>query len=669
LSLDAGLGVHRVRGDGQIVSPDGAVLRFQPGRRELLYLNTRVGWPRLVGERNGVVIIDRSSISHREMLRAAMEWAAAHQVRRIIVLHDYGDIEASGASDAACVLESGTLASVQLPMAYRRVASGLTLGALLDRPRPVLSLAQIEAPQVEAITAELHRLLSEARSVDNHLPLPLFAATRLLMACNTLVGRVRTYDQTSALVPRLKPLGDLARIVAVGHDLLGGRWSRFRETHFGLVRTTVQQLLSALEEDNPKFAALVYLLDDLRRRSTRPKVIVRVSNEAAAFACAEDVEWFDRGLGDPDFVQFIPYSERLPFYGGEGHVEVLAGLPPLWHRQAIWSGEAGERILLAYGWEAATLRRAIEKERQRVERFSPGGWTERVRPVQNIAVVSRYQHRQGTEAQPRGEWEIDMSSLGAEVELAEPAFGTGEGSAGTGPTAWPVMVRPVVLEPGSEVWLVPEGAEVEVLVGRSYRHLRAGDLRQGERVIVPRGTGRTTLFARAVAMVRREGSYFDADVVMGRWRRACRRVLEVAGTSYGAQQLLRDAGCTTVTQLEAWSDGSTIAPDTPMDMQRVAVLAEDDWLQRNWWRVAKLASEVRGMHIRIGQTISAAMREAADGHGDHLRELADLLQADAASLIDEFDVRIVHSVSPPSTVPSYLAGSVRSRARPSEAIA
>jgi hypothetical protein len=470
------------------------------------------------------------------------------------------------------------------------------------------------------------------------------------------------------MIPRLLPLSDLARIVAGGANLLTGRWSHFRETHFAALRGTAQRLVDTLEEDNPKFTALVYLLDDMRRRPTQPKVVVRVPNEAAALACAEDVEWFDVGLGDPDFVHFVPYSERRPFYLGDGHVEILAGLPPLWHRQAIWSGETPERVVLTYGWEASTLQRAVDEEGKRVTRLAPRAWAGRVKPVNNSSEISRYRHRPAADPVPRAVWEIDVSALTAEVELADPHPGSGDGGSVTGPSAWPVTVHGVVLEPGSEVWLVPEGAEVEVLVGRTYRHLRPADLRPGERIIVPRGSGRTTLFARAVAMVRRDGSYFDADVVMGRWRRACRRVLETAGSPYRAEQMLREAGCTTVTQLGMWAEGATIAPDDPADMQKVASLADDDWLQRNWRRVAKLASEVRGMHIRIGQTISAAMREAADGHGQNLQELADLLQADAASLIDEFDVRIVHSVVPPSRVPSHLAGSVRSRAHFSEGV-
>jgi hypothetical protein len=122
--------------------------------------------------------------------------------------------------------------------------------------------------------------------------------------------------------------------------------------------------------------------------------------------------------------------------------------------------------------------------------------------------------------------------------------------------------------------------------------------------------------------------------------------------------MLRDEGATTVTQIEAWADGSTLAPNDYEDLARVARLADDEWLNRNWKRVAALVRQVRGSHISLGHAISGAMREVVHGCGPNLDRLADLLGVDAASILDEFDLRVVRAVSAPILVPAATAGSV-----------
>ncbi|QBI19632.1 hypothetical protein ER308_08755 [Egibacter rhizosphaerae] len=45
VGLAEGLAVHRVRSDGQLVDPSGAIVPYRVGRQRMLYLNTRVGYP------------------------------------------------------------------------------------------------------------------------------------------------------------------------------------------------------------------------------------------------------------------------------------------------------------------------------------------------------------------------------------------------------------------------------------------------------------------------------------------------------------------------------------------------------------------------------------------------------------------------------------------------
>jgi len=112
------------------------------------------------------------------------------------------------------------------------------------------------------------------------------------------------------------------------------------------------------------------------------------------------------------------------------------------------------------------------------------------------------------------------------------------------------------------------------------------------------------------------------------------------------------------TRLMSWAFGSTIAPQDPEDIERVARMAHDEWLARNWRRIASIATELRGLHISIGHRISGAMHEVVDGTGPNLQELASVLGSDAAEILDEFDLAIIRTVDPPTEVDLARIGTV-----------
>lgn len=656
------LRVHRIRSDGRLVASGSGPLSFQPGRGELLYLNTRIGWPQLSGERDGLTIIDRTSFGSPDLLDAAIQWAQKHGARHIVVLHDHGNLEAQRSATARWIVDGVTLAALDPPISVlqrgAQPASGLTLSRLLSGKQPTLGIARVEAPDFEALSATIHGHILAARQIGKQLPYPLFAAARMLSLSNVLAGQVRTYDRAAAMIPRLQPLRDLARAVEKGDNRLQGPWAGYRETRFAALRADVIRLFSALEQSNPKFEALVFLLDDLQRRRPRPSMVIRVTDDAAAFALEEDLLEFDPALTDG--VRFVSFRHRLN-WDPSGLVEVLAGLPAPWRREAIWSGEARERIVLAYGWEANVLGSIAANEAKRVRAHVPPRLASvSMEPAAAVSVPVVFHHEQRVvegEVVPR-KFDIDLTAIIADVEPEIEPYGTGAAGEQRGLGTWPVLVRAVTLDPDGAVWLVPEGLDVEVLVGPKFRRLPASDLVHGAEVLVPRGSGRESLFARALAMIEGHGTYTDVEFVLGRWRRACRALLEKAGTPERARRMLHEEGATTFTQLEAWADGSTLAPNDYEDMARVARLAGDEWLNRNWKRVAMLVRQIRGSHIRLGQTISGAMREAIHGRGPNLESLAELLGVDAASILDEFAVRIVRSVSAPLRVPAAIAGSV-----------
>lgn len=662
--LDSGLSVHRIRGDGRVVAQNGDALTFQPGRHELLYLNTRVGWPNLPAEHDGLVVIDRTSFGTMELLDTAIAWARRQKARHIVVLHNHGDREARKVADLRWTMDRLTLSALDQPVALSPVQpgfeSGLSLGPLLAGLRPTLSVARVSDPIIEDLSASIHGHIAAARRIADRVPYPLFAAARLLTLGNSLVGAVKRYDQSAALMPRLKPLSDLRRAVEDGHDRLDGIWAGYRETRYGALRADVGRYFTAIEHENPKFEALLFLLDDLRRRPVCKNIVVRVADEAAILALEEEVLEFEPRLAEG--VHFVSGRQCLP-WDTVGVVEVLSGLPAPWRRDALWSGEARERIVLSYGWEAAVLQADLNAEVQRTRaqlpaRFAPSASSTTSLVPGPVPIVFEHKRRANDNLPAPREFQIELADIVGDVEPEIELRAGDVVSQRAGTSGWPISVRIVSLEPNGAAWLVPVDAEVDVLVGLKFRRLPATSLAVGSEVIVPRGSGRESLFSRALAVIEGQGAYVDVEFILGRWRRACRTVLEIAGSTVRACEMLREEGATTVTQIEAWADGSTLAPNDHEDLARVARLAKDDWLTRNWKRVAALVRQVRGTHISLGHAISGAMREAAGGHGPNLERLADLLGVDAASILDEFDLRIVRSVSAPVTVPASLAGSV-----------
>ena len=85
------LRTFRVRSDGSLANPQGAVEYHDGGSGRLLYLNTRIQWPALENERDPLVIIDATRIGQSATVGKALAWAEAHDARHIIMLTHLGD--------------------------------------------------------------------------------------------------------------------------------------------------------------------------------------------------------------------------------------------------------------------------------------------------------------------------------------------------------------------------------------------------------------------------------------------------------------------------------------------------------------------------------------------------------------------------------------------------
>jgi hypothetical protein len=89
----------------------------------------------------------------------------------------------------------------------------------------------------------------------------------------------------------------------------------------------------------------------------------------------------------------------------------------------------------------------------------------------------------------------------------------------------------------------------------------------------------------------------------------------------------------------------TIAPDDHNDIARIGRIAGDRLIEEQARRIDAMATEVRGLHIRLGHLLSAAMADAATGGGSNLEALTAIVgDVDVSELLEEFELRTVQRI-------------------------
>ena len=668
VNLASGLGVHRVRSDGRIVGSDGRIRNFERG--SLLYLNTRVGWPVLNGESGGVAIIDRTTLGRRELLDRALDWVRAHRIARAIVLTDIGDEET-----AARVRERSSrfgqfcatpevIGDLTRVVGVEQTFSALSTNALLNATRTEPSVVRVLAPDVERLFRRAFELLRAGNEIPAPAPFPFIAVRRMVNVFVQLLGSVEGYNRSAAVDHRARSLRSLSiALQANSQALFTGAWHTFAETGWPELREVALQLHVLISDDNPKFEALLLALDRLKRDGySHDEVLVRVGSDAARNGLLEDL-----AKESATSVRVAPWSQRLA-WNRYPAVEILPSLPPRLRRAALWTGEAAHSVVLAYEWERGLLGRILSAEagradqatRSTLEAEGLGGQS----PPKNRSLrIIEELKRAGPGDGAAPAIKIDMSPLTLDLDALEAAMaGGGEEPIDEPTEGLRVSAVPVELEPGGVTLWVAAGDAVETLASGRYYHRDVVDLRPGDQIIVPRGTGRESLFQRLVDAKHRDEDVHDLTDVLSRWRRACRTIFNNAGQDrQDVAALLSRAGLTVTTQLPAWASGSTIAPQDPEDIRRIGHLAGDEWLSINWRRIGMIATRLRGLHISIGHRISAAMQEVTEGAGPNLAALAAELGSDASEILDEFEVATVRVVLEPREVPSSLIGTTERR--------
>lgn len=652
----------RVRSDGRIVASDGELHENVPDG--LLYLNTRVGWPRLLrGLNAGVVIIDRSTFSSPSILDRALAWAHEHRARHVIVVAEIGDentIEQtkSALDQQPCVWPwtAEMIADCHATVGTPEDTSSLSANELRGVPRQ-FAVVRPSSTSIEDTSARIRDALGNAARLKSDFPPSLQTARRLFYGLIQLTSHVETYNLHAALDHRTSALSSLRhRIESERDPRVDAEWSTYYMSKWTDLRLDLLELYRLIEQDNPKFLGVALAIEWIRDKHRTAPICIRVPSDAAGIALADDMaELVPEWPIDGESITWQTWSERLEWSADE-RFDILPASPPPSRAGLLWSVESSQQVLVLYGFELASVTRrvehgnelSIERLKHCCDRLGLGGLP---RLTVSARVDEVFEFDPGARERPAVDLGVDLDAM-----FFDPEDDTGGNSEPSATEAGPVTVIPVVLEPDGSRWLIRHDAQVETLKAQKVVYLPVDSVKPRMTVVVPQGDGREELFARLVTATHQSQDLQAFDVLFVRWRDACRTAYRDAGSWEALGRRMKAEGCLVTSQSpRTWATGAVIGPEDPEDIRRIGKLAGDPLVERQYRRIDAAVRQVRSLHMRLGSLLSAAMTDAISGGGVNLEKLKQLLGGiDPSELLDEFELRIVRAVGEPEEVPGHL---------------
>lgn len=666
--LERGLGVHRVRSDGTLCDVNDAIVR-DDGNPRLLYLNARIGWPTLPSH-GGTVVIDRTSFRNDDALVAALQWALARRADLIVVVADLGDSEIAQSirlvgAEPSVFPVTGEIAAELGELGAIVGAGPLTGNQLCRRTfRPSVP-AVVPAPgEIEELIEHGIGCIRAGRRIGEPPPPDVARTIRVFNALLRCPTPLDDFDQVAATDPYIHSFTSLVNSLPRAAGALSGPWRPFGAGAWGTLLTVTRELAQSLRRQNHRYLAVLDRLDQLSRDDEPARVTIRVPNRVAAevltATLAGDLPQQSKRLA----WSVVPSAARLP-WAAERTCVLHTSLPAPWNNSAWWSAEATEGLVLAYGPEVpvlAYLTRELPRVEQHFleqifERVSAEGApkvTTPLTPPPPAVLKELAKETDGAFVLPDLDAVLERAREIREMERES------ELVAELAPDSGTALVRAVRIDlGGGRQWWVRSDAEVDVLIGQTYRRREAVDLRSGDSVVVPRNAARETLFARLIAASRQSREVADLDILLRRFRKACWRLRTKYDSWAGAEEQLRRARAEGHTQVKAWATGDTIAPNDPHDIEIVARLAGDDALRSSWAASAAAAEMMRKVRQDLGRLLGRALEEQASGKpGRATGQLVALLGPGANEIIDEFFVAQVLAVSGPTLVERRRVGIV-----------
>ena len=658
------LSAGRIRSDGKMVDSEGAVREIVGD--ELLYLNTRVGWPLLPrGVPAGVVIIDRSTFSSAEILDHALGWARRHNARHVIVVGEIGDegtIEqtrrAWGYEPCVWSWTDAMVSDCLAELGPRVDTSSLSANELRggSKHREIIRPSTAE---IESLSERVLDTVIRASRVHAAFPRSLQTARRLFNGLMQLPGRLETHNRYAALDHRTSALSSLRhRIDSEREPQVGPEWDSFYMARWTDLRLDLLQLYELVEQDNPKFLGVGLALEWIREQDSTASICIRVPSEAAGMALVHDMaELMPEWPIDGESISWHSWSKRLA-WNVDGRFEILPAAPPPSLAGLLWSAETSRQLLVLYGFELTAVTRRIERtDELSIRRLNDACKRLEIGNLPTLTVTANIKEvvefdQNAPSAQSPVSIAVDLDVMFVDVDT--PAVAVSERTAAQGD---PMTVVPIVLEPNGHRWLIPENAHVETLVASKVVYLPVDLVKRRMTVVVPRGGGRQELFSRLVTATHQSQELQTFEVLFARWRQACWSAHAAAGHSWTKLEgRMRELGSQVTGQSpRTWALGRVLGPEDPENIRRIGTIAGDPLVEGQYKRIDAMVRQVRSLHMRLGALLSNAMSEALSGGGSNLEQLRALLGGmDPSELLDEFELRSVRSVGAPEQVPGHL---------------
>lgn len=659
----------RIRFDGRMMDGRGNILQTRGETRRVLYLNTRVGWPRpRIDGDIGVAVIDRTTFSSLDILEKALDWAADLRAVSTIVMTDAAD------SDCRDVFRRrypngqhwswgpSRIEHVRDDSGTDPTAHLLSINAIGSVAREGIAVVRCVDPSVDAKFRSVWHLLTRAAARHpGPPPAPILAARKLANGLARLPASVAEHDKWAALDARALTLGGLhSRVASASRTQFPPEWAVTRETLWPQLRGDLMEIFATISQDNPKLVALADTLGWLRTSFPARRVIIRVPSQAIGHAMQQDLALFDQQVShDGAPVQWAVESERLPWANGPV-VELYPGAIAPWQLSRWASAESSLRLHLTYDHELARLHSLLATYMDDAVGASVAG-------LCALGIASDRHLAQTTVTLPEKR-RLHFGEAGSDVAEVSLTLNSSllwdDLEAGLGPdlrdAASPdltVELVPLVLEPGTDCWWVRRDASIEVIAGAALRLKTIATLSPGDRLLVPRGEGREALFSRLVKASRTSEDMSALEVFLSRWRKGCHSLYLQQETWEDCERVMRQQGSQVGAQaIRSWENGTVIGPDDPLDIRRVGQLIQDAFLRAEWKRVGAVMAEVRGFHVRLGHLISGAYSELTSGRGPNLTRICEILHIDAVEFLEEFEVRVFRKAGNPASRPASFIG-------------
>jgi len=163
--------------------------------------------------------------------------------------------------------------------------------------------------------------------------------------------------------------------------------------------------------------------------------------------------------------------------------------------------------------------------------------------------------------------------------------------------------------------VVIAGASGPEVDERSVRSLRDGD-----RIVLIHGQQRQSFYELIISRMHQHPSLILHLSLIRRWQTdfvsAYYRWYQRG--SYNAEQLLKlmnehGSGLTSSVTIQAWLRGQTLCPQDTEDLRRLSEILEMDFVRKNYQRIGKAASRLRGLHRGVANKLNRWLQQQATG--------------------------------------------------------